>query len=246
VVNAARALGLSVLQCDPPREKLEGKKHFESLKTLIRECNIFSFHVPLTYIGTDATFRMADEFFFNSIKPNAWILNSARGGVLEEKVMLNFISKKKLKFALDVWENEPLISHSVLNNAIIGTPHIAGYSKEGKVRASVMVVNAVSDFFNLSLKNWYPTPDPLEQKIHIDATDYIDNKLINYKKLFQKIYPILNDDKALRDNPVNFEELRNNYNQRNENCSYTFSSIVDDSQINILENLGFGSITYNP
>jgi erythronate-4-phosphate dehydrogenase len=246
LVNAAKALGLSVLQCDPPRERIEGGKHFVSFKTLAQECDILSFHVPLTYIGKDATYRMGNENFFGSIKPNAWIINSARGGVLDEKVMLNFTSRINLKIAFDVWENEPHISTSVLKNVIIGTPHIAGYSKEGKFRATVMVVNAVSDFFSINLKNWYPTPNPLEQKIHLDISDLIDNKTINYKKLFQRIYPIRNDDKALRDNPGHFEELRNNYNQRNENCSYDFSSIINETQKNVLEELGFGSITNNP
>jgi erythronate-4-phosphate dehydrogenase len=246
VAMAAQSLGITVLQCDPPRARAEGGNQFTNLKTIATESDIISFHVPLTFHGVDSTHYLADQTFFNLLKPNARIINSARGGVINEDALVRAMAAKNIKAAIDVWENEPIISASLLNKCTIGTPHIAGYSLEGKVNATVAVVKAISNFFNLGLKNWYPSPDPLKEKIRIDIAKFITNQRINYMKLLHSIYPIRHDDESLRLNPAHFEQIRSEYSFRRENSGYIVSLQKNEFEIDQQILQGLGLITDYP
>ena len=225
VQRAAENLGLKVLLNDPPRERKEGKTNFVSLDKITSECDIITFHVPLNYSGIYKTFHLANEYFFKSLKKKPILINTSRGEVIPTE-SLKFALENKLisHLVLDVWENEPKIDLSLMNMCSIATPHIAGYSVEGKANGTAVCVNAINDFFKLGLvKNWYPTNLPLldNNEIFIDGSNKFEQKIIS--NILLRAYNIIEDDKRLRISPSKFEELRANYQVRRE---YSYFNLV--------------------
>jgi len=182
VVETGKSLGMQVLVNDPPRQREEGNYGFTDLKTIAKESDIITFHVPLTKSSTDVTYHIANRDLLDLMKPKTIILNSSRGGVVDEKALLNAIAKRNIAVALDVWEDEPNIMLKLLETTSIATPHIAGYSLEGKVNATVKVVNAVSKYFNLGLDIWKPIPNPCEQKVKVDISSLLNNNRLDFNK----------------------------------------------------------------
>jgi len=135
VAKMAERKGLKVLLNDPP------KGIGVSLDEIAQNCDIITFHVPLD----KGTYHMCDEVFLNKCKPNALIINAARGGVVDEQALL----RSGHPFILDTWENEPNINPEVLSKALFASMHIAGYSVEGKRNASQMCLNAIAEQFCL-------------------------------------------------------------------------------------------------
>jgi erythronate-4-phosphate dehydrogenase len=139
---------------------------------------------------------------------------------------------------LDVWEGEPHIDPEVLELAAIGTPHIAGYSIEGKAKATEMIVNSVSEFFNLPLKNWKPDLGLQSEILHVDLKNL--NKQQSIQKVFQAVYDIQKDDKLLREKPSDFEHIRGGYVFRKENSGYILNLKNSNQNIvQVLSELGF-------
>lgn len=229
VVLAAKALGLKVLCCDPPRQRTEGLSDFVDFATIARESDIITFHVPLSTGGEYPTFHMADDRFFSRLKPGVFIINSSRGEVVDSTCLYDAIGRIVGAAALDVWEHEPNISNMLLEKAIIATPHIAGYSLEGKVTGTCMVVDALSDFFDLGIRPWQPTPNPLAEKILIQNA--------TLESLVRSTYNIMDDDGLLRKNPASFERLRNEYKYRRDFSAYVVNGYKGKSVS--LEMLGF-------
>jgi erythronate-4-phosphate dehydrogenase len=206
VAAFSEILGMKVLLNDPPREEQEGKNGFVSLKQIKEEADIITFHTPLTKDGKYPTCHTADDLFFSDLKKNPVIINSARGEIIDTIALKNAIAKGKLSgVVIDCWENEPEIDLELLAKADIGTPHIAGYSANGKANATSMSVQAVSRFFNLGMDNWKidSVPAPKDPVIYIEKGDIL--------KAILQSYNILQDDTMLRNNPALFEELRGNY-----------------------------------
>src|SRR5262249_26020812 len=132
VVRFAEALGMKVLQNDPPRERIEGHQphSFVSLDDIRAEADIITLHVPLTHDGPDATRHLFAEKNLGGFT----LINTARGAVVDNAALLEAIKRARLDGAvLDVWETEPEISSALLDVVDIATPHIAGYSFDGKV-----------------------------------------------------------------------------------------------------------------
>jgi erythronate-4-phosphate dehydrogenase len=232
VANAARFLGFKVLCCDPPRVRNESLTDFVDFETITKESDIISFHVPLKLNGENATWHMANEKFFAEIKQGAIIINSSRGEVIDSNELLKAIQTKITKAsAIDVWENEPNISAELIASSIIATPHIAGYSLEGKVLGTKMVVDKLSEFFNLGLHPWLPNPNPLTKKVLISHPESV-------KEIISKTYDIKADDIALRFSLDKFENLRNTYNYRRD---FTGHEVVADNNtiIDVISKLGF-------
>ncbi len=229
VVDLARVLGMKVLCCDPPRKRNEDLTDYVDFETVLRESDIITFHVPLNYEGVDRTFHMLNHHSIALCKPNVYIVNSSRGEVLNTEGLISFLeSNPNAQVALDVWENEPNLSVELLRKTIIATPHVAGYSLEGKVMGTKMVIDSLSQFFNLGISPWLPSPNPLVEKI----------KLTNHTNIAAAIkstYNILGDD--LRNTFESFENLRNNYNYRRDFSGHTvdlYSKYSDD-----LKKIGF-------
>jgi len=162
---------------------------------------------------------MADEFFFRKFKEPKVILNSSRGEVVKNDALKLAIKEAKVRFAtLDVWENEPELDLELLNLVNISTPHIAGYSVDGKALGTAMSVRGLSDFFNLDLGDWSATnlPEPKEEELQVETFN-LDNII---KNAIRKTYNIMADDSALRETPSSFELLRGNYPVRREFFAY--------------------------
>lgn len=134
VAQMAERLGMTVLLNDPP------KGIGVSLETIARECDVITFHTPLTHTGDYPTYHLYDASFLAQCKPNALIINAARGGVVDEQALL----ASGREYVLDTWEGEPHIDLDVLRQARLVSMHIAGYSMMGKRNATQMCLDAIA------------------------------------------------------------------------------------------------------
>lgn len=241
VARLCETIGMKVLLNDPPRERVEGPEQFVSLEKIQNEADIITFHVPLNIKGDDTTFHMVDEKFIQNLKKKPLLINSCRGEVFDTKATKKALQTGAISgFIADCWENEPDIDLELLEMADYGTPHIAGYSKDGKANGTKMSVQAISRFFNLGIDNWEPENVELPEKTTIEIDG---NQRREYSILAEAIlstYDIENDDEALRENPQLFEKLRGDYPVRREFDSYTIKmkSMEETMKLKLLK-LGF-------
>lgn len=222
VARIAEILGMRVLLNDPPRERAEGPEKFVGLETIKLEADVITLHVPLEYQGSDATFHLVDTLFFESLHRKPVLINSCRGEVVETRAVKSALSTGQITdFVCDCWENEPDIDLELLQNTGIATPHIAGYSRDGKATGTLMSVQAISDFFGLGLNNWRPSGVelPAEPLINVDGTGLSDQDII--AKIILHTYDIRNDDARFREDPALFEQLRGDYPVRREFEAFT-------------------------
>jgi len=244
VARMASLLGMNVLLNDPPRERSEDKSTFVSIDEIAEKADIITFHVPLNRGGIDNTFHLFNESLVRKIKPDTIIINSARGEVVSNEMLKKAIKEKSIKTAvLDVWENEPDIDVELLQLAEIGTPHIAGYSMDGKSNGTAMAVQAVSDFFNLGMSNWYPEniPLPANTEISIDCTNLNLLQVVSKAILFT--YDVIQDDIRFRNSISTFEYQRNNYPVRREFNNFTVKlTNATQQQYEVLKKIGFSTV----
>ncbi|MBR4214619.1 MAG: 4-phosphoerythronate dehydrogenase [Bacteroidales bacterium] len=212
VIKAAKLLGMNVLVNDPPLQ-LSGNKEYAfcSLDYLLQQADIVDIHVPYTASGEFATHHLCNDAFISKMKDGAVIINSSRGAVADNQAVLAALNNNKLLTAvLDVWENEPDINRELLNRVYVGTPHIAGYSVDGKANATMQIVRSLSKFFNLGLDNWIP-----------DTRQYpgvsLNYDQMNDYKLVLRSYNVMYDSIKLKTSPEKFEYFRENYPTRREN-----------------------------
>ncbi len=199
VAKYAERWAFRVLKCDPPRQQREGGD-FVDIDTILRECNIITLHTPL-----DATTEhLINEHNIDLIAPDATIINASRGAVVDNGAVL----RSGLRYMFDVWEDEPNLDGDILAGATLSTPHIAGYSRQGKANATSMVVRALAHHFALPLTEWYP-----EGMTSCEARD------ISWEEMCRTIdhyFSIKEQTKELKSSPDKFEALRNNYTYREE------------------------------
>lgn len=206
VKQVAESLGMKVVCCDPPRAD-RGESGFLPLQELVGACDVITFHTPLIREGKYSTFHMADEAFFSSLKPGVIIINTSRGEVIETKALLDALDNGIVGDAvIDVWEHEPDIDINLLTRVFLGTPHIAGYSADGKANATRMSLEALCRFFNITDKKFTITPPTLS--IDIDLNDPVGARL--------QMYNPQKDSDALKKSPELFEAFRSNYPLRRE------------------------------
>ena len=220
----ARTIGMNILLNDPPRARQEGKKNFHSLNVVLAQADIVTVHVPLNVVGEDFTYHLFNDESFKKIKKDAWFFNSSRGEVTDTYALNKVLHAGKLSGAIiDVWENEPDIDPQLLQQSFISTPHIAGYSTDGKANGTAMVVNSLAKYFNLPLENWYPedVPPPAYPHISIDCRDKSEVEII--REAIIHTYSIDEDNIRLRHSPSDFENLRGDYPLRREFTSYAIS-----------------------
>ncbi|MEN8229178.1 MAG: 4-phosphoerythronate dehydrogenase PdxB [Bacteroidota bacterium] len=245
VAAAAKVLGMNVLLNDPPRKRNEGGDDFVGLEEILDQAHIITLHVPLNRGGEDNTFRMGNSDFFQQIQKGAILLNTSRGAVLEESALLEAIRGGKLSdVVLDVFENEPGINLELLDAITVGTPHIAGYSLDGKANGTTMSVRAISHFFNLGLDLWEPDliPVPVEAELFADISQQEPKELM--WELYRKSYDVTSDDRRLRDDPGEFERLRGEYPLRREPHAYSVRLFQGYKEITAqLEKLGFSVLS---
>lgn len=214
VAGMARQMGFRVLLNDPPREKHEGKELFSPLQELVKQCDILTFHVPLNHEGEYKTHHLADEDFFKTLAHQPVIINTSRGEVIDTRALLTALNAGLVSEAvIDVWEHEPDINLPLLNKVFIGTPHIAGYSADGKANATRMALDALCSFFNLRKDYVITPPEPVNPVISADSMDIA----------LLKTYDPRKDSQALKQHPESFEKLRGNYPLRREKEAYTIN-----------------------
>jgi len=241
VARFCELLGMKVLLNDPPRERVEGSLKFVSLETIRREADIITLHVPLETKGENATFHLVNELFLNTLNQEPILINSCRGEVIDTLATKTALLKGLISgFVCDCWENEPDIDPELLALTDLATPHIAGYSRDGKATGTLMSVQAISDFFSLGLNNWRPSGVelPTHSVIEIDGTGLTDQDII--AKGVLSTYDIRDDDRRFRANTAEFELQRGDYPVRREFPAYTLKTVnVQEAIRNKLKLLGF-------
>lgn len=214
VAALAERLGMRVLLNDPPRARREGPDGFVSLRQVCEEADIVTFHTLLNREGEDATYYLANADFFGALRRKPIIVNAARGEIVETKALLDAIDRGLVSdVVLDCWEHEPDIDRTLLEKTVLATPHIAGYSADGKANAAMQSVRAVSRFFGLGLDDW--TVESLPAPYVIDL-----NRLTDVREFFLQTYDIEADSRRLKEHPEHFEQLRSNYPFRREPKAY--------------------------
>ena len=211
VAAVAQKLGMRVLLNDLPREEKEGSNGFTSLATIARECDVITFHVPLYKEGKYKTFHLADEHFFRSLKKAPIIMNTSRGEVIETEALSQALKNGFITDAvIDVWEHEPGIDLDLLDKVFIGTPHIAGYSADGKANATRMSLDALCKHFGIKAEYTINPLAPANQVIETPT----------YEEAVLRIYNPERDSQALKAHPELFEQLRGDYPLRREENAY--------------------------
>ena len=210
IVALARYLGFRVLECDPPRALAEGPEEFCSLEYLLANSDVVSLHVPLD----EGTRGMADEDFFTLMHPGSIFINASRGEVVDETA-LKMALPKFGAVVLDTWNNEPDVDKDLIEKVDVATPHIAGYSYQGKQNGTASAVRAVAGYFGISqLEDWFPyTDSPEHEPVRLDLSGKKQGEIA---AVFQYNYPIFTDDFRFRMDPDNFEKMRSSYKYRRE------------------------------
>ncbi len=215
IEELAHSFNMRVLLNDPPRARKENNNKFVTLSQICREADIITFHTPLNTDGEDKTFHLGDSNFFNNVKKKPVIVNAARGEIIDTMALLEAIKNGKTSdIILDCWENEPDINRELLAHTTLATPHIAGYSADGKANAATYSVRAVSRFFSLGLDNWQADKLPEAYPLNI-------REIHDVEDFFLKSYDIRRDSVMLKESPAQFEEQRSNYPFRREPLAYT-------------------------
>jgi erythronate-4-phosphate dehydrogenase len=244
VLRRAQALGMTCLCNDPPKKRLTGSSMFLSLQDVLRDSDIITVHVPLQKGGEYPTYHLVNDTFLTSMKKGAIVINTSRGKVLDETAL-------KSRFdllgglVLDVWHDEPVVNPDILARADIATPHIAGYSWDGKVNATQMIYDAACAYHFIS-PSWNSAP--LLEKEHPKPLDLRSSKQIVYDAV-RGAYPIMRDSdslKAILKKPEQerescFDMLRKKYPKRLEFNHYRVKckKSISSSTHTLLTDLGF-------
>ena len=244
VAGICELFGMKVLMNDPPRELAEGSSAFVSVKQVMDEADIITLHVPLNMKGKDATYHLGNDEFFSGLKRIPILINSCRGEVVDTLAVKAALKSNQISgFVCDCWENEPDIDLELLDMTEIATPHIAGYSKDGKATGTQMSVQAISQFFGLGLEKWQPSGVELPENpvFELDGSGLCEQEII--AKAILHTYDIRNDDQDFRKNTAQFEQLRGDYQTRREFPAFTVvPKNVPEGTLKVLKKLGFKSL----
>ncbi|MBP8605866.1 MAG: 4-phosphoerythronate dehydrogenase PdxB [Phycisphaerae bacterium] len=223
VEKKCRALGMKAVLNDPPLARQTGDAKYRPLEELF-DCDFITLHTPLTKEGPDKTYHLADERFFASLKNGAVFLNTSRGKVHDEAALKSAMKAGRLRaVVLDVWETEPNVDSWLLRYVDISTPHIAGYSFDGKVVGMLMVYEALCRHFGLKTVHTAAEFLPAPAVPEIRITEQQDSEQIIHHTV-QQVYAIHRDDFNMREillqpkeqRGVFFDNLRKNYPIRRE------------------------------
>ena len=223
VARIARALGMEVVLNDPPLARATGRSDYRPLDELM-DCDFVTLHAPLTREGDDPTWRLFDARRLGRLKDGAVLFNTSRGFIVDEPSLLERLAAGRLGGAvIDAWENEPRINPALLDRAVLGTPHIAGYSTDGKLNGTRMIHESARAHLGLEPEPIDPPlPPPAARVINRDARgrslESVESDLI------LAAYPIERDDADLRraaethNNAIGpaFDQLRKDYPIRRE------------------------------
>jgi erythronate-4-phosphate dehydrogenase len=248
VEKMAAGLGMRVLLNDPPLARQTHDPKYLQLAELM-DADIITLHTPLTYAGVDATFHLFDMNRLQAMKRGSVLINTCRGPVVDDAALKKILQMGHLSAAiLDAWENEPEIAIELLRLVEIGTPHIAGYSLDGKLNGTYQIYRAACEFLGVE-PQWQieKALPPVEKPLIALRPDGLRNEEI-LQKIIRHVYDIVADDRRLREAinlpPENrgryFDRLRRDYPVRREfhnykiNCETTEKGILTQ-----IQSLGF-------
>ena len=247
LARMAEAIGMKVLRNDPPLARQTGDPRYVPLDALA-DADVVTFHVPLERGGPDPTYHMINEALLARLKRGATLINTSRGAVAETAALKAAIADGRLgRVILDVWEKEPNIDVELLGRVDLATPHIAGYSYDGKVNGTRMVLEALCRHFGLR-REWDPSPlmpPPANPRVSLPASISIDEAMYASS---HAAYDVEVDDRRLRaiaSEPAEkraklFDGLRRNYPVRREFPETTVEMAEPSAAVKAaLEALGF-------
>lgn len=219
------ALGVQCLRCDPPRAD-QGEAGLVTLDQLIAQSDVVSCHVPLTRSGEHPTFHLFDQARLQTLRPGTWLINSSRGPVIDNQALATVLAQRPdLQVALDVWEQEPEVDPVLARICALATPHIAGYSLDGKLRGSEQIYTALCDFLgqaaSVSLEQLAPTAGSASLRVCPGTpADWLLARALRW------VYDVRDDDARMRHMLVSaasatqrragFDALRKDYPLRRE------------------------------
>jgi erythronate-4-phosphate dehydrogenase len=162
LVKVLQGLGWNVRVCDPPRQAAEGGDYV-SLEQIIEQCDVISLHTPLDKQGPQATWHLFDKNRLNQLKPGSWLINASRGPVIDNAALRQvLLEREDLQAVLDVWEGEPEVDVALAELCVLATPHIAGYSLDGRQRGTAQIYQALCEFLGqpeqVRLNDLLPAP----------------------------------------------------------------------------------------
>ncbi len=237
----ASCLGMRLLVNDPPRARNEGKDKFVGLEGLLAASDFITLHVPLTVSGEDQTLHLINRDTLPMVKKGAWLINTSRGEVVDQSVLKSTIHDGKFAgVVLDVWENEPGVDTELLKMVSIATPHIAGYSVDGKINGTTHVIRSLAQYFQLPLEAWKPSAIPTPQNVEIELDCAGKSTEMTVLQAIIATYNVVDDDFRFRSDPGSFENLRNTYPARREFPAFKIRMVNGNDNISmLLLSLGF-------
>ncbi|QAV21953.1 4-phosphoerythronate dehydrogenase PdxB [Proteus hauseri] len=237
-----RSLGVNVLLCDPPRADNGDDETFYPLETLLNEADILTFHTPLNKSGPYTSYHLINESNLEKLPEGCILVNASRGEVVDNQALLSALERgKALRVVLDVWEPEPDLSLALLDKIDIATPHIAGYTLEGKARGTTQVYEAYCDFIgqpqHVELSTLLPVPVISTISVQGELTQSL------LKQLIHLVYDVRRDDAPLRQVAGikgEFDKLRKFYPVRRE---WSSLQVICDNETtaNTLNAIGFNA-----
>lgn len=212
VAATGKFLCFDVLQNDPPRALREGDSGFVPIDRLLCESDIVTLHIPLN----EDNYHFAGNDFFSKMKDGAIFINTSRGEVVDEEALLSHAGRLG-GIILDVWENEPDINRRVLDISNVATPHIAGYSLQGKMNATMAVVKAFAHYYDIPSLLSFDLYKEIEESTPFGLSYWVkfmfDEEICD---LLTAIFPIYEENEKLREHPDMFEDIRKSYKYRSE------------------------------
>ena len=223
LVKVLKGLGWNVLVCDPPRQIAEDGDYV-SLEQIIQQCDVISLHTPLTKSGNGSTWHLFDRERLNRLRPGAWLINASRGPVVDNAALREvLLAREDLQAVLDVWEGEPEVDADLADLCVLATPHIAGYSLDGKQRGTAQIYQAFCAHLGQapSIQLSDLLPQPWLAEVHLNAST---DPAWALATLCRSVYDPRRDDADLRRSLVGsvdeqrkaFDLLRKHYPQRRE------------------------------
>ena len=222
LIKVLKALGWNVLVCDPPRQAAEGGD-FVSLDDIVRRCDVISLHTPLSRGGEHPTWHLLDQSRLQQLRHGSWLINASRGPVVDNAALHDtLLDREDLQAVLDVWEGEPMVNTELADLCVIATPHIAGYSLDGRQRGTAQIYQALCAFLGqdapITLADLLPKPWLAEVTLSADA-----DPVWALNMLCRGVYDPRRDDADFRrslvgsiSQPLAFDLLRKNYPPRRE------------------------------
>lgn len=240
VLRRCEAFGLRPLLCDPPRAKQEGQADFVSLNEIAEQSDIITLHTPLTKAGDYPTHHLIDKAFIASCAKSPVLINASRGAVTDTSALIQGYRSGMLRdLLIDCWEGEPQPNHDLLAIAHTATPHIAGFSADGKLRGSHMCIDALCRFFSLPLPQDLYRDDLLDQpRDGVLSVSDTEHETALYKAMLHTLNlgPIT---QSLKSSPETFETLRRTYHYPREMSAHRYTPTANPKLAHALQILGF-------